>query len=97
MKFSPKVSEALKSGHLVGPLRDEFTRDICSAIKVHTMFPTKGEKEWVSSMIIQQYPFLADHLGAGPVSIGLCRLYIIGSYQLQWVRVINIHTKTSLK
>ena len=74
LQFSSRVNEGLKNSKLVGTLRDEFTRDIVSAIKVHTIYPTAEEKQKVASMVIQKYPFLADSIGAGPVSY-FCALY----------------------
>ena len=67
-QFSPPVKEALKSGHLTGNIRDEFTRNICSAMRVHTLYPTHTEKDRVSMMILEKYPFLEDTLGAGLLS-----------------------------
>lgn len=32
------------------------------------MYPTTEEKQKIASMIIQEYPFLADSIGAGTVS-----------------------------
>lgn len=68
LQFSPKVNEALNAGTLFGKLRDEFTRDICNSIKIHTLFPSREEKQRVASMIIEKYPVLVDSLGAGTVS-----------------------------
>jgi hypothetical protein len=53
---------------LTGKRRDNFTRECCDAIKQHTMYPSKEEKDKVALMIIEAYPFLADSLGAGIVS-----------------------------
>ena len=58
-------------GKLSGNHCDEFTRDVVSSIKVDTMYPTEEEKQKVASLIIQKYPFLADSIGAGTVSITL--------------------------
>ncbi|CAB3992746.1 Hypothetical predicted protein [Paramuricea clavata] len=63
--FSPRVHKDLMDGKLSGNHRDEFTRDVVSSIKVHTMYPTAEEKQKVASLIIQKYPFLADSIGAG--------------------------------
>ena len=68
LQFSPRVNEALQAGKLNGNLRDEFTGDICSSIKAHTMFPSREEKQRVASMIVEKYTFLVDSLGAGTVS-----------------------------
>jgi len=68
LQFSPAVSDELKAKVLSPNRRNEFTRDICSAIRVYTLFPTKMEREHVSLMIVKKYPFLADKLGTGIVS-----------------------------
>lgn len=49
--------------------RNDFTRDITTAIMAHTLYPTKAERENVGFLIIRKYPFLADKLGSGIVSI----------------------------
>ena len=35
----------------------------------HTLYPTKSEREHVAFMVIKKYPFLADKLGTGIVSV----------------------------
>ncbi|XP_028418061.1 uncharacterized protein LOC114542873 [Dendronephthya gigantea] len=64
-RFSPRVTAALERKNLPGNVRDEFNRDICSSIKVHTMNPKKHERETVAFKIISKYPFLADKIGSG--------------------------------
>ena len=61
--------EALENESLKGKLRDEFNRDVCNVIKLHTMNPRKHERAHVAFMIISRYPFLADKLGCGTVRI----------------------------
>jgi hypothetical protein len=63
LQFSPKVNEALKAEKLFGSQRDEFTRDICNFMKMHSLFPNREEKQRVASMMIERYPFLTDSLG----------------------------------
>ena len=72
LQFSPKVKEALKAEKLFGSQRDEFTRDVCNSMKMHSLFPNREEKQRVASMIIERYPFLTDSLGGGTVS---CIIY----------------------
>ena len=60
--------DALQKKAMTSKIRNEFTRDVCSCIRVHTLYPTKTEREHVALMIITKYPFLADKLGSGPVS-----------------------------
>jgi hypothetical protein len=38
--------------------RNDFTRDIASAMIAHTLYPTKSEREHVAFMVIKKYPFL---------------------------------------
>ncbi|XP_046864060.1 uncharacterized protein LOC124457977 [Xenia sp. Carnegie-2017] len=65
ISFSSMVNETLQAGKLNGKLRDEFTRDICSSIKAHTMFPSREEKQRLASMTVEKYTFLVPSLGAG--------------------------------
>ena len=62
------MSEGLKAGKLSSSLRNEFTRDVCSVLRMHTMNPTKSEREYVAFQIIKKFPFLADTMGSGIVS-----------------------------
>ena len=61
------MTEALSKKKLTGDRRNELTRDICSSIRIHTMFPTKAEREHVAFLLIKQYPFLEDAIGSGIV------------------------------
>ena len=56
-------------------VRNEFTRDVCSSIRAHTLYPTKTEREHVAMLIVKKYPFLADKLGSGIVCTQLEVLY----------------------
>ncbi|XP_028394383.1 uncharacterized protein LOC114518559 [Dendronephthya gigantea] len=67
-QFSPSVTESLQKGYLPGKIRNEFTRDICSAVTVYTMNPTKHQRLHVAFMITKAYPFLADKIGSGTAS-----------------------------
>ena len=57
--------DALQKKAMTSKIRNEFTRDVCSCIRVH---PTKTERKHVALMIITKYPFLADKFGSGLVS-----------------------------
>ena len=63
------MTDELKNSKLSANRRNEFTRDICSSMRVYTMNPTRAEREHVAIMIIQRYPSLADSLGTGIVSV----------------------------
>ncbi|KAL9977810.1 hypothetical protein ACROYT_G015257 [Oculina patagonica] len=65
--FSPAVTKGLDNNNLIGNRRNEITRDICSAIRIHTMYPTKAEREHVAFLSIRKYPFLKDVIGTGIV------------------------------
>lgn len=67
-QFSPAVTSALVAKKLTGDRRNELTRDICSSIRVHSLYPTKAEREHVAFLLIKKYPFLADSIGTGIVS-----------------------------
>ncbi|XP_044170147.1 uncharacterized protein LOC122954186 [Acropora millepora] len=66
--FSPSLADGLQKKSLDSKQRNEFNRDVCAAIKVHTLFLTKEERQRVAYLIIEKYPFLADTLGSGTVS-----------------------------
>ena len=66
--FAPAVTQAHAEKKLTGDMRNEFTQDICSSIRIHTMYPTKAEREQVAFLLIRKYPFLADAIGTGIVS-----------------------------
>jgi len=53
---------------LTGDRRNELTRDICASIRIHSLYPTKAEREHVAFLLIKKYPFLADSIGTGIVS-----------------------------
>ena len=59
--------DALEKKAMTSKIRNEFTRDVCLCIRLHTLYPTKIEREHVA-LIITKYPFLADKLGSGLVS-----------------------------
>lgn len=67
-QFSPAVTKALAEKKVVGARRNELTRDICSSIRVHTLYPTKAEREHVACLLIKKFPFLEDAIGSGIVS-----------------------------
>ena len=63
------MTEGLRKKYLSGASRNEFIRDVCSAIRIHMLNPTKRARDHVAIAIIKEYPFLADKLGcAGTVS-----------------------------
>ena len=67
-QFSPAVNKALEEKKLTGNRRNELTRDVCSSIRVHTIYPTKAEREHVAFLLIKKFPFLRDAIGSGIVS-----------------------------
>ena len=68
LQFSPAVNKALEEKKLTGNRRNELTRDVCSSIRVHTIYPTKAEREHVAFLLIKKFPFLRDAIGSGIVS-----------------------------
>ena len=54
------MTEGLHAGHLTGNSRNEFIRDVCSAIRMHTLNPTKHQHSHVALIIVKTYPFLAE-------------------------------------
>ncbi|KXJ12066.1 hypothetical protein AC249_AIPGENE28762 [Exaiptasia diaphana] len=64
-KFSTYVAPGLKAKRLDSKQRNEFARDVCAMIKVHTLHPTKEEMQRVTFLIIEKFLFLADTLGSG--------------------------------
>ena len=67
-QFSPAVNKALEEKKLTGNRRNELTRDVCSSVRVHTMYPTKAEREHVAFLLVKKFPFLRDAIGSGIVS-----------------------------
>jgi len=67
LQFSPSLADGLQKKSLDSKQRNEFNRDVCAAIKVHTLFLTKEERQRVAYLIIEKYPFLADTLGCQPL------------------------------
>lgn len=65
------MTEALQNKTVTSRIRNEFTRDVCSSIRAHTLYPTKTEREHVAMLVIKKYPFLADKLGSGIVCIAI--------------------------
>ena len=61
-------NQALAEKKLTGDRRNEFTQDICSSIRIHTMYPIKAEREQVAFLLIRKYLFLTDAIGTGIVS-----------------------------
>ena len=53
-QFSPAVNKALEEKKLTGNRRNELTRDLCSSIRVHTMYPTKVEREHGAFLLIKK-------------------------------------------
>ena len=67
-QFSPTVTKVLDDNNLTGNRRSELTRDNCSAIRVHTTYPTKAEREHVPFLLIRKYLFPKDAIGTGILS-----------------------------
>jgi hypothetical protein len=61
--------QGLQAKKISSAERNDFTRDIATAMMAHTLYPTKSEREHVAFMVIKKYPFLADKLGTGIVSV----------------------------
>jgi len=53
---------------LTGDRRNELNHDICAGSRIHSLYPTKAEREHVAFLLIKKYPFLADSIGTGIVS-----------------------------
>ncbi|CAH3179378.1 unnamed protein product [Porites lobata] len=86
LSFSPAVTKALAEKKVVGARRNELTRDICSSIRVHTLYPTKAEREHVACLLIKKFPFLEDAIGSG-----------IGSWETAFKNRFKNLRKTGIK
>ncbi|CAB4028645.1 Hypothetical predicted protein, partial [Paramuricea clavata] len=101
MKFSASVALALETKTLMGNLRHEFVRDICTHISSNGVyFLNKLERNLVATAIVTKYPFLKDPIGSGLGSWEEAiknRFKHVRKYDAKKRKLINSDTTTPTK